>query len=177
MKRVIGALICFALLLGLVTPVQAHHLDKDLVRVVRWTGCKAQVFTSDEYHAAQSFYDYDKHALYIGTSNTPAVHLLMIVLHESGHCLQAQIGYLIPLYNAGGSIAVELDADRIATDLACGAGLDGPSMLRNLFAWARATYGYEGDDNHGTMEQRIAQAENALVCRLTRAPKESPVAR
>ena len=163
------------LVMVMVTPLSSATLDETVVDLVAWTGCKARVVVSADHHAVESFYSPRSHALYIGIKSTPYPYLLMIVLHETGHCLQMQKGYLIPLYNAGGTRAVELDADRIATDLACGLNMDGPRLLRDLFDWALETYGYDGDPGHGTLADRIDQAKNALVCRLTQAPPEAPV--
>ena len=170
--RLGGTLLAVALL---ATPLSAVTLDEAVPQWVKWTGCKARVVTSYDHHGVESFYSPNSHTLYIGLARTPERHLLMIVLHESGHCLQMQKGYLVPLYNAGGNRAIELDADRIATDLACGLNLDGPQLLRDLFEWALATYGYEGDADHGTLDERVAQAKNSLTCRIMQAPKESPI--
>lgn len=178
MKKLAAALAAGLLALLLVVPASVgSHFQTPVERLIAWTGCTASVVTSDEHQPIESHYRIDQHAVYIGTAvhNTPLTHLVMIVLHESGHCLQMQRGYMFPLYQVGGQVAVELDADRLATDLACGLGLDGPTMLRELFAWALETYEYDGDDNHGTLEQRIDQANHAMVCRIIQAPKESPM--
>ena len=107
--------------------------------------------------------------VYIGTSAHIPPHLaVIIVLHEIGHCLQDQesVDGLYGVTMREGQLAVELDADRRAADLACGLHLDGVALLRELFEYAQKEFDYEGDYLHGTRGERISQGERALSCRV-----------
>lgn len=156
-----------ALCLALLTPAAAAPVSRAdrVASLVRWSGCTAQVYTSDVISATRSFYMPGEHAVYIGTSDEePEFVTEMIALHEVGHCLQAQLGYLETLRAVEGQVAVELDADRWAAQLACAMGLDGPRLLHDLFAWAKAEFDYDGDYAHGTLEQRISASDGADYC-------------
>ncbi len=158
-------LAAFLLVLLAATAAAADHRQAPYESVVRWAGCTADLVTSDQYSAIESFYLTD-HTLYIGTgANTtaglpaaPAAFELMILLHEIAHCLQQQ--ERSPLEGA----ARELDADLRAADLACAMGLDGRRLLHDLFVWAFETLDYVGDEGHGTLAERISQGEAAPAC-------------
>ena len=136
-------------------------------KIVAWAGCNAALFTSDQASPAESFYDSTYHQMYIGThedTDIPYYAGLTILLHETGHCLQDQMGTLTGDAYRADPVRFELDADRWAADLMCGLGLDGRSLLRQTFEWARDAFGYQGDEGHGTLAQRIGQGENARAC-------------
>lgn len=159
--------------LGLADTAYAHHLQKPTERLVAWAGCKAPVVTSDEHSSLDSFYDGKR--IYVGTAmDTPYEVWLMILLHETSHCLQYQKyqDAMADTY-AWDPMPWELDADRQSAVLACGLGLDGPRLLHDLFVWAKEKYGYEGDESHGTLAQRIHMGDGACVP----APVEAPVKR
>jgi hypothetical protein len=61
-------------------------------------------------------------------------------------------------------VAYELDADRRSADLACGLGLDGRKLLHDTFQWAHDSFGYNGDDHHGTLAERMSQGDKATAC-------------
>ncbi len=151
------------------TSAVAEHADAPLLDLMDWSGCTADLVTSDEVGIESSYYDLLAHTLYIGTDpDRPAAVVLMVVLHEIGHCLQAQEGML----DLGLTIVeIELDADRRAADLACALHLDGAALLHDLFVWANESFGYEGDSTHGTMAERIAQGARAPACH--RPPAQS----
>lgn len=164
MRRLFAVLLLLAVAL-IPAQASADHLQKPLQRLVDWSGCDAELVTSDEEAAVNSFYSPMEHRLYIGTSgegNPTAEAVLMIALHEIGHCLQDENGS--PLWDDG--VALELDADRLAADMACALGLDGPQLLHDLFVWAHEVYGYDGDGSHGTLAQRISQSDRAPACHL-----------
>ena len=174
MKRLLAALLLVSV--ALVAPAVADHFQSPTERLARWAGCKAPVHTSDAVSVLESFYapedsvwgGYER-GLYIGTrKDTPAYVGLMVTLHEVGHCLQHQTGTLDEM----DTVTRELDADRYAADLACGLGLDGRSLLHELFVWAFQVYGYDGDENHGTMVQRIHAGDRASRCDLP--PAQAP---
>ena len=173
MKRLLIA--CLTLVM-LSIPAGATHRQSTYADIVSWAGCRAALVTDDTRHIFSSHYNYPSKTLYIGTADAAelAQELAeMVLFHEIGHCLQHQTGMLdapIPL------MMIELDADRWAAELACGLGKDGKRLLHDLFVWAYETQGYEGDSAHGTLTQRIAQGDNAAMCKLTpyQAPLVSP---
>ena len=133
-------------------------------KVVQWAGCHATVAIADDQSPASSFYIPTEHTIVVGTQNDDSVPYyagLFILLHETGHCLQDESGWLDKQTDI---VTVELDADRRGTDLACGMGLDGRRLLIDTFEWAKESLGYYGDPDHGTLEQREGQAANAHAC-------------
>jgi hypothetical protein len=149
-----------ALLLSLLVaiPAAADHFQKPYEKIVRWSGCHADLITKDDVSVGRSLYQRFPPAIGIGTLEGSIT--LMVLLHEISHCLQDQEGQ--DMYSD--LRAVELDADRRSVQLACALGLDGPSLLHDLWVWAKKTFGYEGDKNHGTLAQRISQGENVHRC-------------
>jgi len=160
MKKYLILPLLFAMLAG---PVQAAHRALSVQDMVTWAGCKANLVTSDEESVASSFYVPVERTLYIGTQSDPSipeyVHT-MILLHEVGHCLQHQQGYVFEM----AVVERELDADRISVDLACAMGMDGRTMIHDVFMWAYESFGYQGDYAHGTSAERIAQRDKARWC-------------
>jgi len=143
---------------------------QQVTSLVRWAGCKATVVTDENESALSSYYRYGDQIMYIGlakeeglTDNMEA----MVIFHETGHCLQDQLGYIRSLWEEKGTVAVELDADRWSAQLACAYHLDGRQLLHDVFVWAMNAYGYHGDYNHGSIWERISQGEKADYCNVT----------
>lgn len=133
--------------------------------ISRWAGCKAGVIIDWERSPVFSYYTREAKYIMIGgldDGKMPYYAGLMIFLHEVGHCLQDQNGELIT-YPMNPK-KYELDADRYSADLSCKLGLNGRSLLKELFDWAKEAFGYEGDPDHGTMAERIAQGLKATAC-------------
>lgn len=167
MKRLIATLLLSVLSVLSALPAAADHRQAPYERLVRWAQCTATFVTSDEVPVLRSYYDSVEHTLYIGTAELPGLsqELAEIVLfHEIGHCLQEQAG----LFRDLPTIVTELDADRWAADLACALDRDGKRLLHDFFVWAKQTFGYDGDPDHGTLAQRTAQGDNAAMCKLAR---------
>ena len=163
MKKLSAAIILASLLV--LVPFQSQAAWYDPESLARWAGCRADVQVEPTRSVLGSHYHPGYAILHIGTAtDVPLAHRIIITFHEIGHCLQDQAGHL----NYGGPFAnlveVELDADRQAADLACRYGLDGRRMLHDIFVWAKQTFGYTGDDAHGTVEQRISQGDLAEAC-------------
>ena len=134
-------------------------------RIVKWAGCTAEVILRDDRPAVASYYTYSSYNRYvvIGTmemGDIPYYAGLLVVFHETSHCLQHQNGTLYQMDPK----TRELDADRWGADLACGMGLDGRKILHDTFVWAHETFGYEGDPEHGTLTERMSQGANARLC-------------
>ena len=164
MKRLIAVM---SLLAALTIPAEASHRDFDVRGIVGHAGCRAAVVTSDQHEIWESFYDYDANQLYIGTApGVPDAAMLTVLYHEIGHCLQFQDG----LFDGRPAILLELDADRRAADMACRAGMDGRGMLRATLKLAQEVFDYNGDFNHGTLDQRISMGRLALSCEVAQAP-------
>ena len=133
-------------------------------KVVRWAGCHATVAANEDAGPEASFYIPMAKTMVVGTKaddSIPYYAGLFILLHETGHCLQDESGWLDKQTDI---VVVELDADRRGADLACGMGLDGRQILIDTFDWAHRVLGYNGDMNHGSLEQRMGQAANAHAC-------------
>lgn len=102
---------------------------------------------------------------FIRLIKTPSMsdqHKLAVFYHELGHCMQFEAG------DAQTHPAIELDADRRGAGFACREGMDGPRMTAELMDWFHDTVGYDGDEGHGTLEQRKAAARSAPECQSYR---------
>ena len=158
---------------ALVVPATAAHQQISYEVIAAWAGCRATLVTNDDASILNSHYTLAPPTLSIGTQpvdGLPQDVAEMVLFHEIGHCLQHQAGLFnepIPL------VVVELDADRWAAELACGMHRDGKRLLHDIFVWAHEQFGYNGDPAHGTLAQRIAQGDNAAMCKLT--PLQAPV--
>jgi hypothetical protein len=133
-------------------------------KMAAWAGCRAQVIVTDD-SPVTSYYNSLWHTLVIGggeDSGVPYYAGLIILLHETGHCLQDQNGTLGD-YGMD-PVPYELDADRTAADLACSMGMDGAQMLRDTFDWAHEKFGYNGDPMHGSLDERKSQGDLAPHC-------------
>jgi hypothetical protein len=133
-------------------------------KVVSWAGCHATVAVEPDQSPITSHYNPQDHVLTVGThedDRIPYYAGLIILLHETGHCLQDESGWLDKQTDI---VVIELDADRRSADLACGMGLDGRGLLVATFEWAKEVLGYNGDPDHGTLDQRESQAMNANAC-------------
>jgi len=170
-KRLIAAL---SLLVALAMQAEAQHRELDYKGIVGHAGCHAKVVTSDEHSVFESAYDYQNHVLYVGTEpgELPEELAIMVVLHETGHCLQDQEGLLrMPgPRSLAENQALELDADRRSADMACRLGLDGRGLIIRLLEWARDAFDYYGDPGHGTLDQRMSTGRLALSCEKSQAP-------
>jgi hypothetical protein len=164
--------VCVALLIAIalvLVPYKMQFMDwrydpAGYPSLVKWAGCHATVIADPSQPAVGSFYIPMRHVIIIGTDENakePYYAGLFIVLHETGHCLQDESGWLDKQTDI---VVVELDADRRATDLACARGLDGRKILHDTFVWARDEFGYQGDPAHGSLEQRMAQGDLAHAC-------------
>ena len=157
MKKLLLAGLALVLTLAPV-PSIGDHRQLATEAVVRAEHCTARVVTGDDHDGTESYYQPMIHTLYIGTSDsTPPMVSLLILLHEIGHCHQYQemtVPVQVALYPTAPS--KELDADMRSGRMACELGIDGHTEIRKLFAWAKETFGYEGDSNHGTAAERIA---------------------
>ena len=165
-----------ALLLALFIPSTSYAMTHQQVEsLVRWAGCKATVITDEGESILGSYYTYAEQTMYIGLANENNLTdnmTLIVIFHETGHCLQDQLGYMRSLWEAEGTVAVELDADRWAAQLACGYHMDGRQLLHDVFVWAMWEYGYHGDYSHGSLWERISQGNKADYCNVTTV--ESP---
>jgi len=137
-------------------------------KMVSWAGCTADVDIDQHDSVAGSYYVPGYHVMHIGArddSGIPYFAGLIILLHETGHCLQFQADPegQMSAYRQD-PVKYELDADRRAADLACSMGLDGKQLLRDTFQWAHDVLGYEGDPSHGTLAQRMSQGDAAPAC-------------
>jgi hypothetical protein len=163
MKRSFTTLAAAALVLVFATAAVANHRDESIASLVKQLGCAATVQTYDDVSPVRSAFSPLNNTLYIGTEDDPTLPVEvadMIVLHEIGHCLQLQDGTVW----TGDTLTLELDADRRSVDLACSIGRDGRSLQFRLWKWVNEKFGYVGDHSHGTIAERIAQADNATMC-------------
>jgi hypothetical protein len=169
MRRLVAAL---CLVLALVVPVAsgpAISTDVDtLTSIAEWAGC-ADV-TVHEADILNAYFGVDMMTglpvILIGTQ-FPEEHRLTVFLHELGHCLQFMDGSIMEM-----DIETrELDADGRSAQLACALHMNGPKMVRDLLVWVHETFGYDGDEDHGTLAQRIEQGNRAKGwCPAVQAP-------
>ena len=153
------------------TQIYPHHETTYYQDLVEFSGCRAQILFDENASPAESFFDVDDEGpyIYLGVREEhqiPYYVTTIIVLHETGHCLQYQAGTL-GQYRKNPKL-FELDADRQAADLACAMGMDGRRMLIETMEWARDVFGYTGDLYHGTLSERMAQGDLARRCNAER---------
>lgn len=128
-----------------------------LTSIAEWAGCENVTVVASDMLNAYFGVDYDGSPVIVIGTQFPEQHRLTVFLHELGHCLQYMDGTIMKM----DSETRELDADGRAAQLACALHMDGPRMLRELFEYARAEFGYDGDPDHGTLAQRIEQGNRA----------------
>lgn len=87
-----------------------------------------------------------------------------IILHESDHCIMFEIYNLNEYEYASNKMKYELEADRYAANKLCQMGYDGKAIARKTLETAYNLFGYTGDEDHGTAEQRIKVANSAPAC-------------
>ena len=157
MRRLVAAL---CLVLALAAPVSGAPISTDvdtLTSIAEWAGCEAVTVEEDDMLNAFFAVDpYGQPYIFIGTQ-FPEEHRLTVFLHELGHCLQYMDGSFVQM----DSEIRELDADGRSAQLACALHMNGPRMVYDLFVWVHETFGYEGDEGHGTLAQRIEQGNHA----------------
>lgn len=169
MRRALAALAVALILFAL--PAAAGDKREEALQILKWTGCQAQLVTNEGVPALQSHYSLWSHTVFLGTADYPGLipdFEELILLHEIGHCLQAQEGVVLAL----GTVERELDADRRAADMLCARHKDGKRILHDIMVWAKRAFGYDGDPWHGTLAERIAQGENARLCMIQ--PPQAP---
>ena len=170
MVKIIG-LLCLVLLVLIPVAGSAPAFTlNDYPALVRWAGCHAQVVVDPDAPPDMTYFNSQYNIVHIGTGplpNFPYGGTVMILLHETGHCLQFQEGKLVGYAYVIDPLTFELDADRRAADLACGLGLNGPQLLRDVFEWAHDEFGYTGDPRHGTLDERIGQGALATRCHVS----------
>lgn len=151
----------------------ASTLQTVTENIVHGVGCNAQVVVTDQGKLYQSYYDFEDDILVIGTGRTPSWQTyLMVVLHETGHCMQGQkYGDRILALYPRDPMMFEIDADYFAVETACALDLDGPGLWRDALGWVYSL-GYRGDEEHGTIWQRLSVAEHAK-CPVKQAPVRS----
>src|SRR6266478_4078065 len=113
-----------ALLLALFIPSTSYAMTHQQVQsLVKWAGCNAKVVTDEGESVLSSYYRYADQIMYIGLAKENGLTdnmSLIVVFHETGHCMQDQLGYMRSLWEEKGTVGIELDADRWAAQLACG---------------------------------------------------------
>lgn len=134
----------------------SSHWTQELVSSL---GCTATV-TSIDSSSFNAYYNPMDHGItLIGFDNLPLSWQRLILIHETGHCLQAQAGSFESL-RARGPYEIEWDADAFAIrKLGEIYGLDGAALNAEVWATLYQQYGYEGDqyDVHGTSVDRITR--------------------
>lgn len=81
----------------------------------------------------------------------PEAFQRVIFYHELGHCLQMEEGATFT-----DLIQAEQDADVRGANFDCADGGNGVADTKTYFEYLKDKYGYEGDEDHGTVEEREA---------------------
>jgi hypothetical protein len=164
MKALLAVLLMLCtLLVPLSAPALSIPTDvASLTAIAEWAGCKNVVVADVEGFGFNAYFGIDMSTgrpaiVFINGTSIPEQHRFMIFLHELGHCLQYMEGVIFQMDTQ----TRELDADGRATQLACALHMDGPRMLDELWDWANETFGYDGDPDHGTLDERREQANRA----------------
>lgn len=168
MRRLVAA---FCLVLALAVPVSGGpsiSTDVDtLTSIAEWAGCENVTVVEADILNAYFGVDYGGSPVILIGTQFPEEHRLTVFLHELGHCLQYMDGSIMKM----ASVTRELDADGRSAQLACALHMNGPQMVRDLLVWIHVTFGYDGDEDHGTLVQRIEQGNRAKGwCPSTQAP-------
>lgn len=159
---------CILIVATTCVPVQASWLHPTPADMVRWAGCSATLITSDEHSPIESFYNPSENQIYFGTKpGIPEYVATTILMHETAHCLQHQKpGGVNPADYDWEYSNFELEADYIGAGLQCSVlHRDGARANHDTLVWANHTFGYDGDDNHGTLAQRIGMGYRAPACK------------
>lgn len=134
--------------------------------MVRWAGCSATLTVSDEHSPFESMYSPEQHRLYFGTKPIPGLSPdmpLQILMHEVSHCLKAQEGLTFLDYLEDPK-KYELEADERGAGLLCAYHKDGARINHALLVLVHDKYGYNGDEGHGTLAERIQAGSRASAC-------------
>jgi hypothetical protein len=147
-------------------------------KFIRWSGCHAaQVVTDTRYPAGTSQFALVpnlltgevEEILFVGTkpSQLTVDDEMYIVAHETTHCLQWEArGYdlLVQAQTPEGRKAIELEADQNAAWLLCRYHKDGIQIGTRLWDHVHELFGYEGDEDHGTLAERKAAVAAVTDC-------------
>lgn len=142
-----------ALALCLLAAPAAALTQREATDLVADTGCTADVVTiaAPEMSGFNAFYSWSHHIGLINFDRIPRSWQLLILYHESWHCLQ-RMHYGFP-----GGHATEWDADGYAISRLSDHGLDGAEVNAGLWAYVYNATGYLGEDAevHGLVTHRI----------------------
>lgn len=122
-------------------------------------GCTATVTSIDSSSFNAYYSPSNNEIVLIGFNNIPDSWQRLILLHETGHCIQYQTGEY-PVLRGRGPYEVEWDADAYAIrQLYELYGVDGAELNHEIWAHLYRQFGYEGDvyDSHGLSTSRITR--------------------
>jgi len=137
---------------------------------VRWAGCDAQIEILDEGVAG-----YDPINNVIGINRKLLAfrrdEQIAVVLHESGHCLQAkeyEDGFtFLVVYALTDPSKFELGADQFAAEKMCQLGIDAHWAAHDALSLIG---GIEDTWTHGTFAERMAATDTACSRFMQQAP-------
>lgn len=122
-------------------------------------GCAATVTSIDSSGFNAYYSPMSDEIVLIGFNNIPESWQRLILLHETGHCIQWQNGEM-PRLLARGPYEIEWDADAYAIrQLDAVYGIDGAALNAEIWGQLYRQFGYKGDidDSHGTSVGRITR--------------------
>lgn len=166
----VGLLLALA---ALTTPLSASAMDlQEMKDTVRSLGCTAAVSSIPSY-GFNAYYNPRDHSItMIGADKLPENWQRLILLHETGHCLQFQNNEWQAL-RAAGPYELEWDADAFAIrQLDALYGIDGAELNAEIWSQLYRQYGFEGDleDSHGLSVERITRGNLNRVRTIVQAP-------
>lgn len=140
-----------------------HDLDFQIMYVDSDDGVNGYFMPPGNYCNWAFCVSIEKPTIRVAVSKTmpPDVQEFLIA-HELAHYGQWKHGSLDSVTTANIK-EYENNADLIGQQTLCQIGQ--PHAGRDTFAWLQAALGYTGDENHGTLDERIAITEHACDAR------------
>src|SRR5258705_4555818 len=139
--------------------IQTYTPEPGAQALVSSLGCTATVMSTDSSRFNARYEPMSNQIRLIGFDNIPPEWRTLILLHETGHCIQWQNGEMEKL-DSRGPYEIEWDADAFAikkySELT---GKDGAALNAEIWATIYQQYGYEGDadDEHGLLTGSITR--------------------
>ena len=176
-KAAIRGLVLAGVIAGFVTSAAGMTRDEAYAHA-RWAGMSKDVdfhySTGTSPHALDGGYipagtyclyifcqDYDETIGLIQGTAVPDDLALYVLFHEISHAVQSHLGLL-----GQAPVTLEWEADVMALNMLCAYHKDGPTIMRETYAWVARWENYEGDPTHGDAVQRVMYAiEHAWGCK------------
>lgn len=140
--------------LALVAPVAAMT-QPEAQALARWAGTDVPVSYAETAGTdVTAYFDVDwlgvdPHILLVLPERWPESWKQLVLFHEVRHAVQFRLGRL-----GDDAVVKELEADYYAVMAGCARGIQVSDWLA-VWSWFRSEFGYDGDDSHGSLDDRL----------------------